>query len=100
MKVSLGHFVKSSRTITNLPNPSLCGAWSFPLGAEWAVSALPLSSTDLSVCLSCQGVSQGGCYQKGPICYPGFTTSPNQLFAYFIYQGNPVNASYKMCVQL
>lgn len=76
------------------------GHGAFPLGAEWAVSALPLSSTYLSVCLSCQGVSQGGCYQKGPICYPGFTPSPNQLFAYFIYQGNLVNASYKMCVPL
>lgn len=43
-------------------------------------------SSKLSVHLSRPGSSQGGCYHKGPICYPGFSPSQRPLFGTFIYQ--------------
>lgn len=39
------------------------------------------------------GTSGGGCYHKGPICYPGFTPSQEALFGTFIYQEKALNVS-------
>lgn len=90
----LGYFVKNRGTITNLHYPSFCRAWSFSPGAELLQTRV---SSKLSVYLSRPGSSQGGCYHKGPICYPGFTPSQEALFGTFIYQEKAVNASKKVC---
>lgn len=89
-----GYFVKSRGTVTNLHYPSSCRAWSFSPGAKLLQTCL---SSKLSVYLSRPGSSQGGCYHKGPICYPGFTPSQKPLFGTFIYQEKAVNVSKKVC---
>lgn len=89
-----GYFVKSGGTITNLHYPSFCRAWSFSPGAKLLQNRL---SSKLSVYLSRPGSSQGGCYQKGPICYPAFTPSQEPLFGTFIYREKAVNVSKKVC---
>lgn len=87
----LGYFVKSRGTITNLHYPSLGEV--FP-GAKPLQSRL---SSKPAVYLSRPGSSQGGCYHKGPICYPAFTPSQRPLFGTFIYQEKAVNVSKKVC---
>lgn len=90
----LAYFVKSRGTITNPHYPSFCRAWSFSPDAKLLQTWL---SSKLSVYLSRPGSSQGGCYHKGPICYPGFTPSQKPLFGTFIYQEKAVNVSKKVC---
>ena len=42
--------------------------------------------------------SQGGCYLKGPICYPALTPSRGPLFGTFIYQERAVNGNQEVSV--
>lgn len=61
-----------------------------------AAADLPLLKA-VCLLLSHPGSSQGGCYHKGPICYPGFTPSQKPLFGTFIYQAKAVNVNKKVC---
>lgn len=65
----------------------------FPLVQSCCRPASPQSCLSISR----PGISQGGCYHKGPICYPGFTPSQGPLFGTFIYQEKAVNVSKKVC---
>lgn len=91
----LGYFVKSRGAITNLHHPSFCRAGSVFPRRKAAAHPTLLKAACLS--LHAWEAHRGGCYHKGPICYPGFTPSQEALFGTFIYQEKAVNASKKVC---
>lgn len=91
----LGYFVKSRGAITNPHYPSFCRAWSVFPWRKAAADPTLLKAACLS--LHAWEAHRGGCYHKGPICYPGFTPSQEALFGTFIYQEKAVNASKKVC---